>query len=111
MKKFLVIFLLIIFGINISYANNEGVVRLYPTEVNTLRLPESRVAYKASISEDGETLIDTDEIYDYDDEEIEDYAFENKAGKNLEKFLNDRVVNKKFNVFSATLGKQTGVDF
>lgn len=87
-----------------SYAINEEVIQLGHFKKETLTIPETTINYKYTINEQGEAYNNIDE--NYENEDVNDVIFENKIGQNFEKFLNNKIVNKKLNIFSINLGKE-----
>ena len=83
----------------------EGAVVLELTERNNLVVPDYNVESFKATNQDGEIITDD---YDYSIKVHNDsQVFESKAGQAFEKFINQKVVDKKLNIFSTQIGRQT----
>lgn len=97
MKKMLLL-LVIVLNLKASYAIEEAVV-LSPTEVYAIQSPQPISEVLDSINENC-NISENNDFLDLD----EDIAT-NKIEKGFYNFVNNRMVNNKFNVFSTALGK------
>ena len=94
-KKFLLIIISLICGV---FANTFALeeVNLLITEVNTIQIPQTSYEIMQKEKELKDALVSNRENMPNYFEPEED-TFENKAGRILSKFINDKAVNNKIN--------------
>ena len=102
MKKIVgIIITTLFFGVqNISFANSEEVSLNY-TEISRLATPISKTAM----------LENANHMYENDDDETsyfipEEDLGESKVEKAFYKFVNDKVINNKLNMYTMSLGEK-----
>lgn len=99
MKKiYLIAF--IILSINFSFAAEEMVI-LEPTQVYSLNTPQPINEVLSSINKNEENEQGFSDLY-----ETEDDVTTNKFEKKFYNFVNDKVVNNRFSLFSTSLGRE-----
>ena len=91
MKKILTSLLVLLFGLQSSFANEE--VFLDVSNINTLKAPK-HFAEMGPVDYEG-NLVEDSRIDYYEGRDKDESAFESKAGQTFEKFLNRAVVDRK----------------
>ena len=98
MKIFL-LFLTFLLTLNV-YAYDD-VITLQNYSIETLEVPQT-LEETLERANDRENFVDEKEYELVDSDED---VFENKAGRTLTKFINNRVVNNKLNLFTTSIGE------
>ena len=98
MKIFL-LFLTFLLTLNV-YAYDD-VITLQNYSIETLEIPQT-LEETLERTNDRENFVDEKEYELVDSDED---VFENKAGRTLTKFINNRVINNKLNLFTTSIGE------
>ena len=105
MKIYLKIFLLLIlfFGVNISHASQEDVIILDAPSFNRLTVPKANPEIYSRVNQDGEIISDEDYYDDSDYFRPEEDTSRNKAEQKFQKFVDNVIINNKFNNFTSSI--------
>lgn len=103
MKKIICCSIIFVFICVSQVMASDGTVVLELAEHNGIEVPDFKPESFMPTNQDGEIVAEDDNcaIKVLSDSEV----FESKAGKAFERFINEKVVDKKLNIFSAQIGR------
>ena len=87
---------------------SDGTVVLELSEYNNLKVPEYKTEAFKTINQDGE-LASNDDDYCPSYMKENSNVFENKTGQIFENFINEKVIDKKPNIFSSPLKQMQNI--
>ena len=107
MKIYLTIFLLLIlfFRVNISYASQDEVVTLDAPSFNRLTVPKTNPEIYSRVNQAGEIISDEDYYDDTEYFKAEEDTSRNKAEQKFQKFVDNVIINNKFNSYTSNFVK------
>lgn len=106
MKKFFILFfILTLLNITSSNASQEEVVTLDAPSFNRLTVPKANPEIYSRVNQDGEIISDEDYYDDTEYFRAEEDTSRNKAEQRFQKFVDNVIINNKFNNYTSNIVK------
>lgn len=106
MKKFFILFfILTLLNITYSHASQGDVVILDAPSFNRLTVPKANPEIYSRVNQDGEIISDEDYYDDTEYFRAEEDTSRNKAEQRFQKFVDNVIINNKFNNYTSNIVK------